>query len=402
MRIYYFSQFDGLRPTTNPISDIRFCQGLAAGGAEVELILPYTYRPSNLRSAEIRDAYDMQHPLPIHRMPTPLVKGLPTWIFVPVLILAVFAAYFLLILRHRTRLCDVTVVSRDANCLLPVVVLNRLLRKRRSTVVYWAHELRSPRRQYHRIYSRADAVIATNSAILDDLRRVYPSHQKPVALTYNPIPQEYLAREPDRQTARRVLDLPSDAGLVVYTGKLGPGLKEVDYILEAARLLPPYTFLLTGGTPSAVDHFRRHCAHRRISNVIFTGFLARVSDVRTYQRAADVLISYYTAWDHAVDYNFPQKLTEYMASGNVIVTPAFRATEGVIGPHNAIVVPPDDPGSLAAGIRTAFVEPDRAKALAAQALSDVGELTIERRSEIVVSFLRQLQRERSEQPKQAR
>jgi glycosyltransferase involved in cell wall biosynthesis len=264
--------------------------------------------------------------------------------------------------------------------------------------VYWAHEFRKPRRQYHRIYAGADAVIATNSAIVEDLRAAYPGGPRATALTYNPIPREYLDTGSDRPTSRRALNLPSDTPLVVYTGKLGKGLKELDYILEASRLLPRYTFVLTGGKPASVEDFRRRCDLEGIDNVIFTGFLTGPSEVRAYQLAADVLVSYYSASDHAVDYNFPQKLTEYMASGNVIVTPMFRATNDVIGPHNAIVVLPDDPASLAAGIRTAIDQPDRARALAKQALSDVRALTLEQRSEAVVSLLRQLRRERVEVP----
>ena len=70
-------------------------------------------------------------------MPGPLLEVLPSWIAVPILAACVSFAYLLIIARHRGRLTEVAVISRDANSLAPVLLLNHLLgSRRRSTVLH--------------------------------------------------------------------------------------------------------------------------------------------------------------------------------------------------------------------------------------------------------------------------
>ena len=222
-------------------------------------------------------------------------------------------------------------------------------------------------------------MLATNESILRILSRLRPDYTKSSTVTYNSVPAEYLDPTPNRLAARRELELPAAADLVVYTGKLGFGLAEIDHILAAAKHLPRVTFILTGGKPSVARHLRSRCADAGMSNVVFTGFMHDPRRVRLYQRAADVLVSYYTTQDHVVEHNLPQKVLEYMASGAVIVSPAYPATADVLTPENSLIVPPEDPDALAEGIATALRGRQRSEQLAAQALRDARRFTIEAR-----------------------
>lgn len=389
MTVYFFTQVDGLRPTTNAIADRRFCAGLVQAGVKVEMIVPYVHRSTNLSASSRREAYAGLPSITLRRMPTPLVERLGRW---GVPIIAAFAAltYLLLCVRHRGRMQDVTVISRDANSLLPVFAINRLLGRRRSQVLLWAHEFRDGPWQYRHVYSAVDGFLATNSAILEAWRHAYRTTARPAAVTFNSIPASFLEATPDRAEARKRLGLTSDLPICLYTGKLGTGLKEIELILEAARLVPDCRFILTAGRPSAVRHFTDVCRQRGLSNVQFTGLLPRTSDVRLYQRAADVLISYYTAHDHAVRFNLPQKLSEYMASHTVILSPDFPATRDLMNEGNAILIEPDIPESLAAGVRKALGDPEASADLAAQAFRDAARLTTERTGQIVVALLKVL------------
>jgi glycosyltransferase involved in cell wall biosynthesis len=395
MYVYCFSQYDGLRPTTNPISDMRLCEGLAAEGYAVSLLAPYRLRlrRNNANRKELREAYGLKAPVTIRRLPTPLVEQLPPAVAVPILVAFVALAYLIISLRRRRELAISVVLSRDANCLVPVIALHRLIRWPRPTIIIWLHDLPPNKWQYRFVLSGVDGALATNSAIITDLRDAY-GFRKPTGLSLNPIPAEYLSTQPDQETARRSLGLSTRAPLAVYTGKLGFGLREIDYILEAAKLLPAVTFVLTGGKPHVVAHFRRTCEGEGLTNVIFTGFLFKVEQVRAYQRAADVVISYYSSYDHVTDHNYPQKLTEYMASGAPIVSPAFRATTDILRPDNAILVEPEDPAVLAAAIEQALAEGGRGHPAAARALEDARNLTVEHRAQEVRSFLERVHADR--------
>jgi glycosyltransferase involved in cell wall biosynthesis len=307
----------------------------------------------------------------------------------------VVLAYLLICARSGGRLNEIAVISRDANSLTAVMLVNRLLgSRRRSAVLYWAHELRLDAARYDRVCRHADGILATNGAILDDLAAAGADYRKPHVITYNGFPSSYLSPTPDRQSARQALGLDTTANLVVYTGKLGLGLVEIEHILNAAKLVPDATFILTGGKPAVVRHWRARCARADITNVLFTGFMHDPHRVRLYQRAGDVVVSYYTPQDHNVKHNLPQKIFEYMTSNAVIVSPAYPATAGVLTRANALLVPPSDPRALATGIATALRDRQMSARLAAHALHDAEQFTIEARGPAILSLVRQLQRER--------
>ncbi|MFM7217727.1 MAG: glycosyltransferase, partial [Bacteroidota bacterium] len=158
------------------------------------------------------------------------------------------------------------------------------------------------------------------------------------------------------------------------------------YIFEAASLCPDYIFLFTGGRTSAVSEVQKHCTLLGLKNVRFTGFMNDSTQVRYYQLAADVLVSYYTAKDHMVEYNYPQKINEYFTTGNPVVTPDFPATRDIVNNRNAIFVLPDNPTDLARGIRLAVEDRDSADKIARQALVDMKELTFEKRTAELLRF----------------
>ena len=126
------------------------------------------------------------------------------------------------------------------------------------------------------------------------------------------------------------------------------------------------------------------------SATIFTGFFNDSTYVRYYQLAADVLVSYYTSKDHLVEFNYPQKVNEYMTTGNVVVTPDFPATRDVLNERNVIFVKPDDPQALADGLRRAVEDPEHSRRLAIQAKEDLKALTFERRTAEFLSFAERL------------
>src|SRR3954454_18884909 len=95
MKIFYASPLDILqrRRTTNRLADLRFCESLAAAGAEVTLVASYAYRSDNMTKSEVRDMYEIETPLAISVVPTPLWHEPPRVVRVPVWSSAVFARF---------------------------------------------------------------------------------------------------------------------------------------------------------------------------------------------------------------------------------------------------------------------------------------------------------------------
>ena len=116
-------------------------------------------------------------------------------------------------------------------------------------------------------------------------------------ISSNPVSKRRLDFIFDKKEIRKKIELDANSILIVYTGKLGIGIKEIEYILKAASFLPNFTFVLTNGTPKVVDYYKKILNQRAIKNVILTGYLPKYEEIKNYQCAADVLISYYSRYD---------------------------------------------------------------------------------------------------------
>ena len=104
---------------------------------------------------------------------------------------------------------------------------------------------------------------------------------------------------------------------------------------------------------------------RNIRNVILTGF-ERFTAIRDYQLAADALVSLLYLEDHMVEFNYPQKINEYLSTGNPVVF-LTSPLHVMINDRNVIFVEPDDSKALLNGIRKAIEQPEWAARIAAQA-----------------------------------
>jgi glycosyltransferase involved in cell wall biosynthesis len=218
------------------------------------------------------------------------------------------------------------------------------------------HEAKLDQPRQVKLYQQIDQLLCTNSAIKEDLAEIDGIEAEEICVTLNPVTAAQAREEVTKKEARAMLKLDQDLPLVVYTGKLFIGHQEADYIVEAAKLLPQYHFLLTGGKPEVVKHFQDYCQAHDMRNMTFTGYAYDYSQIRYYQQAADVLVSYYTPNEHLVRYNFPLKIMEYMLSGNPIVTPDFASTRDVLNSETAVFCQCENTESLVLAIEKAFSE----------------------------------------------
>ena len=353
-KVVFISHFDILRARTNQISDIRFCEGFSENGCEVEMVVPYIYRSDNLKKKNLSSVYGLENELTIRILWTPFRKELNKlrfllFSFVMWLFVCIRLPFLLLFYRK------VLVLSRNPSLILPFVWMKRIVRLRKLNVFFWSHDFKTSF-QYKQVYRYADKVIATNSSILSSVEKLTGRSFSRRQITSNPISTSQAAYYPNKTDLRRKLGIELNKPLIVYTGKLYKGQKEVAYLLEAARNLPEYHFLITGGKPEVVAFYTENYAQLR--NVSFTGFIPDYTQIIDYQYCADVLVSYYTTQDHQTDYNLPQKIVEYMLTGNAIVTPDFKATQDVLKEDTCWFVKEENVNALVTGISEAVKNED--------------------------------------------
>jgi phosphatidylinositol alpha-mannosyltransferase len=152
---------------------------------------------------------------------------------------------------------------------------------------------------------------------------------------------------------------------VLFVGRL-EDRKGLPYLLKAYRLLrkdgTSCRLLVVGSGPQEREA-RRYVMTRRLQNVEFLG---RVSDAEKAQlfKTADVFVSPATGRE-----SFGIVLLEAMASGAPIVCSDIHGYKGVVQRgRQAILVPPRDARSLAAGIKELLSDADLRKRMGAAGL----------------------------------
>lgn len=390
--IVYLTPFDILRPRTNQVSDVRFSEGFAQNGCTVHLLAPYVERKDNIPKSDIDRIYGLESPINIHYLPWKFrkdIKGTAS-----ALLIAMMDLYHVLRIKsQQSGKEDIAVISRNAVLLLPLCILRVILPFlfRHVKILHWSHDFKT-KWSDKLVYRLSNGLLFTNSSIRDTLCKAIGYPESKTAITLNPITRKQAEEKLSRGEARKQIRLAEQVRpLAVYTGKLGFKYQaEIIHILEAAAELPDVDFLLTGGSPEVVTYWQKECTQRNLKNIRFTGYIHNYTDIRYYQYAADVLITYYTRQGHDPRYNLPNKICEYMLTGNIIVSPDYPASADLLYANNCQFCEPESGTALATAIREALGNPQQSHEKAERAAREVREITFKKQAFRLISFINEL------------
>jgi glycosyltransferase involved in cell wall biosynthesis len=393
-RFVYLAPNDVLVPRVDRQCIMRFCGALAERGAAVELLsldveLEFA-EPTAGR--DLWDVYGLTTPFRVAILPARSRQRGRGGASLALWRAAVYGAYGLrrvwgLPSQERRR---TVVYAKNALCVLPFV-LARQATRRAPLVLYELHV--PPHHPLARwLLRRVDGVVPVSRILARELQREHGIPAERLLVAHQGVDLEAVERgRRAKEDARRLLGLPGEARLVVYTGKVGGSQGEIDLLVEAAgRLGDGAQLVVVGGREDDVQALRARLRNDGVDNVLATGFVAP-GDVFAYQHAADVLVSYYPSRIPLNRYRAsPGKLFEYMAARRPIVTADIPALREVLGPQSAVFVAPDRPDLLAEAIERVLADDGLAARLAASAYADVQSFTWRRRAERVCAFVDRL------------
>ena len=381
----YISPYDILRPRTNQVSDVRFCDGFIQNNKELHLIVPFVEREDNIKKEDVCSIYGISNKINIHYLSTNFkndVNGKWNTLKISIKIYIEIKK----IIKSLPKGTKTTIISRSIPLLYPLLIAKILLKN--INAVYWAHDLKK-RKSYLNAYRKCDFIISTNQSILNDLCEISGYPKNKTTTTSNPITVEQALEIVNKEDSRKITNLNNNKNpLIVYTGKLAIDYNlETEYILKAAKICADYVFLFTGGKPEAVKYWKKKCELEQIKNVIFTGYISDYRIIKHYQNSADVLLSYYTKQGHDIKYNLPNKICEYMLSGNEIVTPNYPPTAELLNENNCWFALPENENSLADTIKKAIDNSEKSKQKGLKARELVLQNTFTKQVKKVISFI---------------
>ena len=191
---------------------------------------------------------------------------------------------------------------------------------------------------------------------------------------------------PDKMNARKMLNIPLDRKIVVYTGSLFPE-KGIKYILLTAEQLRDTVFILVGGEAKHVQYWTRYARMRGIENVRFVGFVSN-SLIPIYLVAADALIMPYgrgPARIMDIESTSPLKLFEYMAARKPIISSNIPAIRRIIQHGvNGLLAEPGDVKQLTEYVRKVLEDEEFARKLGERAYERVRDYDWKKRCQKIL------------------
>ncbi len=327
------------------IQIMKTCEALFKEGADIELVVPN-------RSTHIKEdafSYYGVTKFPLSYVPViDLVWAGPIGFVLSLLMFAERVVW-----RPRFWMADI-IYSRDAFLLLQFLLLRRKF-------IYEAHG--KPSRIARVVARRAFRVVV----ITDALRKVFEEAGVPkekIVHAPDAVDIEKFATLPEKAEARKLLGLPTDKPIALYTGHLYKR-KGAEVFGAAAQLIPEVFCVLVGGTAADKRHFDKKWGQQ--ANMLVVEHVPPPT-IPMYLRSADVLVLPNSGKNEDSSlYTSPMKLFEYMASGTPIVASNVPSLREVLNEQTAAFVEADNRQTLATGIKEALADPGSpALALAAQ------------------------------------
>lgn len=388
MKIYYFAPADIQIARVDRQCIVRFCEALKKNDVDVTLIAA-RIQLANYEKVEpdLGKLYGIQTPFDIQLLPSVLHQT--SWAYWKALVrLATYFCYTIIhfLLKRKTiKTRQNYLYFKNHIYYLPLAIA-RSLNSDSVKLVFEAHL--PPKNNFQKcVLSKVNGIVANSHSLAVVLKREFGIPEKKVIGTHQGVNLEYVESiRISKEESRRRLNLPLDKKLAVYTGKVYYGYEEINYYVEAAKLLTPgIEIVVVGGRADHVDRIKKQQEH--FQNLRFISFVPP-SEIYYYQFAADILLLYYSPGNPLNDYRSPGKLFDYMASKNPIIAadyPVLR--EILIDDKNSLLIAKANAKTLAQNILKLANDESQCRRLAEKAYQDVKEYTWDARANKINKFL---------------
>lgn len=211
-----------------------------------------------------------------------------------------------------------------------------------------------------------------------------------IATVHNGFDPAQMEPRLSREDARSALGLPGGQPLCCYTGHVR-ARKGMGAVLDLAERTPEVRYVLLGGNPPDVEALRGQCTVRGLGNVHCPGWKP-AAELPPWLYAADVLLIPPAAAplrEHGRTV-LPMKLFTYLAAGRPILAPDLPDLRELLSDgDNALLVPPDAPDAAAAAIGRILGDPALAAQLGERALERSAGLTWNARAARILAQIAQ-------------
>jgi len=346
-----------------------------ANKIEVELVVPWRF---NSIKQDPFEYYDIQRNFKITKIfSLDLVKFGKIGFLIQSLSFAELATYYILI-KSLFKKIDV-IYSRDE---LPLFYLSFLGRKN----LFWESHTAKKNFIIKRILKKCKGIITITQGLKDFYIKEYDINPDKILVAPDGANLEKFKIQESKSQIRDKLGLPQDKKIIVYTGSFYLyDWKGIDILLEAVRYFEnDWLLLLVGGNEKEIEEIKK----KYDSDNILLVEHKHHSEIPSYLTSADALVlPNKKGYAESERDTSPIKLFEYMASGVPIVASDLSSIREILNENNTVFVEPNNPKSLANGIKKVLQNADFADRISKQALEDVQNYTWQKRAGKILKFI---------------
>lgn len=356
------------------IQIMKMCEAFTSADHKIELIVPFRF--NHLKKDSFK-YYGVRRNFKIKKIPAlDLINVLKIRICQQIFFLLHYLSFSLTALIYTSfRKADV-IYSRDE---LPLYFLSFF-----KNSLFWETHIFKKNFVVQRLLRKCQGLVV----ITEKLKELYISNSadsEKIIVAPDGVDLQKFDIEENHEECRCRLNLPLDKKLIVYTGHLY-GWKGAEILAKSARLLDQdKVIVFIGGVKQDIERFKKtYGAHK---NILVIGNRPH-SEVPYYLKSADVLVLPNSAKeDISKFYTSPLKLFEYMASKRPIVASNLPSIREILNKNNSVLVEPDNPESLAQGIKKVLKNRDLADKISNNAEQDVQKYSWEKRVNNIITFI---------------
>lgn len=348
IKFIYFSHRTLQIPRVATQCIVSLCEAAAQIGADTEIVSLIGKIPSREpKYLPFEELYEIDFPIAHKTYPILNINGDNLSFLKDIQRLFVYTVHTLrFIFNEKTKQYKYVIISARNYAILAMLVLVKRILKKEFIVLADVHGM--PKSCFARwVHKIVDGNVCISQSLADELRRKVhlPIYKLRVAHSGVKI-KRFISRSESKEELRTRLNLPRNKKIICYTGKVYYRYEEISYYLQVAEKLNDDTVMvIVGGRPDQISMWRKECAERNISNIIFRSFVLP-SEIPDYLRAADLLLMYYSP-SPLNEYRSPGKLFEYLASGVPVVASRTRSIKEIIRDReNGFLVEPYQPRLL--------------------------------------------------------
>ncbi len=362
------------------LATVKICEAFADNGYEVDIIAPRLWRRE---AGDVSAYYGVKNNFRIFKIPC--IDLMPLQIFdkasfvLQIISFSLFSIPYI-VLKYRKNLKNIFFFSHDY---IPLYFMTFLPVK----IFYDVHHFPGNNFMYKRLMQAAFGFAVQTKWKINELGHTFGIIPEKIIYWPNGTDLVGFNTTKTKEEIRREFGIPLDKYVVMYTGQLFRW-KGVDSLIRSIKMLPENILIyIVGGSSQDVAQCKREIRDANDERIVFIPFQPH-EKIPFWLTAADVLILPNTGREKvSLYYTSPMKLFEYLAVGRPIIASAIPSIMEILNKDNSVLIKPDDPNALAAGIILVMRDRSLAEGIAENGKNDSKKYTWHARAQKIIDYL---------------